>query len=86
MVADITKKYARKGKDQVPPSFPRGDIFKTQVSKNDPPLLPLPVQPESSSFSLESEVMKIKISIPLKDLFTCFSIEKESIYSLKPRM
>jgi hypothetical protein len=68
MVAEITKQYARKGKAQVPPSFPRGETSTTQVSKNDPPLLPLPVQSESSGFSLESELAKIKIPMPLKEL------------------
>jgi hypothetical protein len=77
-IVEITKKYARKGKAQVPPSFPRGEFSNAQVSKNPPPLLPLPVQFESSSFSLENELAKINIFVPLKDLIR-FPIYKEAI-------
>jgi hypothetical protein len=68
----------RKGKAQVPPSFPRGESSTAQVSKNPPPLLPLPVQSESSSFSLENELAKIKIFVPLKDLIR-MPIHREAI-------
>jgi hypothetical protein len=36
-VAELTQQYARKGKAQIPPSFPRGEVSTTQVSKNPPP-------------------------------------------------
>jgi hypothetical protein len=41
-------------------------------------LLPLPIQFEPSSFSLESELAKIKIFVPLKDLI-CMPIYREVI-------
>jgi len=67
-VVEITKQYMCKGKVQVPPSFSRGKSSTAQVSKNPPPLLSLPVQSETSSFSLETKFAKIKIYVPLKYL------------------
>jgi hypothetical protein len=54
MVEVITRKYACKSKAQVPPSFPKGETSTTRVSKNNPPLLPLPIQSKSFGFSLEN--------------------------------
>jgi hypothetical protein len=64
MVAEITKTYARKGKAQAP------------MTKKDTPLMAAPIQQESLNFSLEGELAKIKIPVPLKDLI-CMSGQKE---------
>jgi hypothetical protein len=68
-VAKITQQYARKGKAQIPPSFPRGEVSTTQVSKNPPPPLlpfPVPIQCKPSRFLLENELSKIRILVPLR--------------------
>jgi hypothetical protein len=57
MIAEITNTYARKGK--VPAS---------QVIRKDPPQVATPNQIEIPNFSLEGELAKIKISVPLKEL------------------
>jgi len=67
MVAEITKMCARKGKAPTAP-----------MTKKDAPLMAVPIQQEPSEFSLESELAKIKIPIPLKDMIR-MSSQKEAM-------
>jgi hypothetical protein len=69
-ITEITQQYARKGKAQVPPSFPRGEVPAAQVRKTPPPLLPIPIlaRSEAPCFSLENELSKIRIPFPLKEI------------------